>query len=69
MAVWIRLTINQVYHKHSRVYGYEFVNMHMHLDIPIYVSTTLHPVNPNSNGPLLQIESHMHPFHVVTNAH
>jgi hypothetical protein len=42
----------------------------MRAEILIYTATGPRVVNPNTTDPLLQtIQSHIHPFHVIINAH
>jgi hypothetical protein len=66
------LTCLQVYRRKSGFYPYRFVNMH--LENPFVVRDPASgenvAVQPGSKHPLLtEIMSHIHPFHVIVNAH
>jgi hypothetical protein len=65
------LTMFQVYHKSNGIYQYHVINIRMKTGIPIYDDENGEQelVDINSDSPLLTLRSHLHPLHVIINAH
>lgn len=64
------LTRLQVFTKPDGIYRFRLINISMQVVVTIYDDNgQACLVNPNSASPLLNMESHVHPLHVIINAH